>query len=113
MSSDILPILERQVADAARNVAQKKQAAEEMCKSEELYITDMEHFLFYYLEPIDTWVRDPSNSDLFQKYHTTCFQKSLTGLFAIIKDMTKVHQELYAGLQERYLSNTSFKDYNT
>jgi hypothetical protein len=92
------------VADAARNVAQKKYTAEQMCQSEELYITDMEHFLFYYLEPIDEWVRDPSNSDIFQKYASTCFQKSLTGIFAIVKDMTKVHRELYVGLQERYIS---------
>ncbi|KAI8373962.1 Dbl homology domain-containing protein [Choanephora cucurbitarum] len=94
---------EKQVADAARNVAQKKMAAERMFQSEEEHISDMEDFLFYYLEPIYHWSHDSTNQEVFQKYPALCSRSAISDLFELIKDITKIHQELYKGLGERLL----------
>ena len=89
------------MADAARNVAQKKMAAERMFQSEEEHISDMEDFLFYYLEPIYHWSHDSTNQEVFQKYPALCSRSAISDLFELIKDITKIHQELYKGLGER------------
>ncbi|KAI8090221.1 Dbl homology domain-containing protein [Gilbertella persicaria] len=92
---------EQQVADAARNVAQKKMSIERMCQSEEDHITDMEQFLFYFLEPIHRWTYDSANADVFQKFPAICSRTAIATLFETIKEITKVHQELYTGLRDR------------
>ncbi|KAI9483326.1 MAG: Dbl homology domain-containing protein [Benjaminiella poitrasii] len=92
---------ERQVADAARNVAQKLNAVSQICQTEEEYIVALEHFLFYYMEPMESWFEDTTNADVFQKYPTFCFKKALTDLFEISKELTRVHQSFHKGLQER------------
>ncbi|KAI8365746.1 Dbl homology domain-containing protein [Blakeslea trispora] len=94
---------EKQVADTARNVAQKKMSAERMFQSEEEHINDLENLLFYYLEPIYHWSHEPQNQDVFQKYPALCSKSAIADLFEIIKEITKVHQELYKGLGERLL----------
>ncbi|OAD01935.1 hypothetical protein MUCCIDRAFT_156391, partial [Mucor lusitanicus CBS 277.49] len=92
---------ERQVADAARNVAQKLQLVKQMCQLEEQHINEMEYFLYYYLEPIDNWIHESSNSDIFQKHPGLCSEKALVDLFQITKQITKAHQELFKGLKDR------------
>ncbi|KAK4520959.1 uncharacterized protein ATC70_006843 [Mucor velutinosus] len=92
---------ERQVADAARNVAQKLQLVKQMCQLEEQHINEMEYFLYYYLEPIDNWIHESSNADIFQKHPGLCSEKALIDLFQITKQITKAHQELFRGLKDR------------
>ncbi|KAL9545220.1 hypothetical protein MBANPS3_007248 [Mucor bainieri] len=92
---------ERQVADAARNVAQKLQLVKQMCQLEEQHINEMEYFLYYYLDPIDNWIHESSNADVFQKYPGLCSQKALVDLFQVTKQITKAHQELSRGLKDR------------
>lgn len=92
---------ERQVADAARNVAQKLHLVNQMCQSEEQHINEMEHFLYCYLDPIDSWIHEASNADIFQKYPGLCSEKVLIDLFQITKQITKAHQVLFRGLKER------------
>lgn len=92
---------ERQVADAARNVAQKLHLVNQICQSEEQHINEMEYFLYYYLDPIDAWIHEAQNADTFQKYPGLCSEKALIDLFQITKQITKSHQELFRGLKER------------
>lgn len=89
------------MADAARNVAQKLQLVKQMCQLEEQHINEMEYFLYYYLEPIDNWIHESSNSDIFQKHPGLCSEKALVDLFQITKQITKAHQELFKGLKDR------------
>jgi rubrerythrin len=94
-------ITERQVADAARNVAQKLHLVNQICQSEEQHINEMEYFLYYYLDPIDAWIHEAQSADTFQKYPGLCSEKALIDLFQITKQITKSHQELFRGLKER------------
>lgn len=94
-------ILERQVADAARNVAQKRNAADQMCQSELIHINDMENFHRYYLTPMDHWISDPANADVFVRFPGLCSKSVINSLFSHCQDMTAAHQEFCADLKER------------
>lgn len=92
---------ERQVADAARNVAQKKHAADQMCQSEQQHIDDLENFGRYYLGPIKQWINDPSNAEIFIKYPVLCSKASLDSLFSQLEQLTVIHREFCFDLKER------------
>jgi hypothetical protein len=89
------------VADAARNVAQKKNAADQLCQSELIHINDMENFSRYYLQPMDHWMNDPANSEVFVKFPGLCSKTVLNSLFSHTEDITAAHQEFSRGLQDR------------
>ncbi|GAA5796614.1 hypothetical protein HPULCUR_001987 [Helicostylum pulchrum] len=92
---------ERQVADAARNVAQKKNVADQMCQSEKKHITDLRNFNLYYLAPIQEWINDPVNTEIFVKYRGLCSKTALDNLFAHSQEMKLSHDEFCKGLKER------------
>lgn len=94
-------ILERQVADAARNVAQKKSVADQMCQSEQQHINDLVNFDRYYLTPMNQWINDRANAGIFTKYPGLCSKSALNTLFADTAEMTAAHQEFCRGLKER------------
>lgn len=89
------------MADAARNVAQKKNLADQMCQSEESYIIDLETFECFYLRPIQQWISDPANAEVFVKYRGLCSKTALDSLFVHSRDMTLSHREFCRGLKER------------
>ncbi|KAI7881726.1 Dbl homology domain-containing protein [Mucor mucedo] len=92
---------ERQVADAARNVAQKKSVADQMCQSEQQHINDMLNFERYYLTPINEWINDPANAGIFAKYPGLCSKPAMNNLFADTAEMTLAHQNFCRVLKER------------
>lgn len=94
-------ILERQVADAARNVAQKKSVADQMCQSEQQHINDMLNFERYYLAPINQWINDPANVGIFNKYPGLCSKPAMNHLFTDTAEMTLAHQNFCRVLKER------------
>ena len=89
------------MADAARNVAQKKFAADQMCQSEQQHIDDLENFSHYYLMPMNRWINEPANADVFVKYPALCSKAALDSLFFHCEEMSKVHIEFCNGLKER------------
>ncbi|KAI7903960.1 Dbl homology domain-containing protein [Cokeromyces recurvatus] len=93
---------ERQVADAARNVAHKLNTVSQICQTEEEYIMDLEFFLFYYMEPMERWIQETNNADIFQKYPTFCFKNALIDLFEISKELTRAHKSFHKSIQERF-----------
>jgi hypothetical protein len=97
-----LCIIERQVADTARNVAQKKHCADQLCQSEEQFVGDLAIFQNVYMLPLMRWVEAPANSDVFEKYKGLCSLPVLNSLFQHFNELTKAHQELYRIFRERY-----------
>lgn len=89
------------MADAARNVAQKKHAADQMCQSEQQHIDDLENFSRYYLGPIRHWINDPNNAEIFIKYPVLCSKASLDTLFSQLEQLTVIHREFCFDLKER------------
>lgn len=89
------------MADAARNVAQKKHAADQMCQSEQQHVDDLENFNRVYLIPLSQWVNEPANADVFAKHPGVCSKAALDSLFFHSRDMAKVHYELCRDLKER------------
>jgi hypothetical protein len=89
------------VADAARNVAQKKNAADQMCQSEQQHINDLENFHRYYIHPMSRWINEVANAEVFVKYPGICSKSALNNLFAHTEEMTVAHQEFCGGLKER------------
>lgn len=89
------------MADAARNVAQKKHAADQMCQSEQQHVDDLENFNRFYLTPIKHWIHDPTNADMFVKYPGLCSKPALENWFYHINEMIKVHHEFSEELKER------------
>lgn len=93
--------IERQVADAARNVAQKQSTVFRLCQFEQEQFVDFEKFLMCYMEPLIRWINEPSNSIIFQRFPDTCSLQSLLELYEVIRILTRAHQEFFQGLKER------------
>ncbi|KAI8889886.1 Dbl homology domain-containing protein [Backusella circina FSU 941] len=92
---------ERQVADTARNVAQKKYSADQLCQSEENFVSDLAILQNVFMIPLMRWVDEPANSNMFEKYKGLCSLPVLNSLFQHVNELTKAHQDFYRIFRER------------
>ncbi|KAG1235803.1 hypothetical protein G6F68_005008 [Rhizopus microsporus] len=92
-------IYERQVADVARNVAQKKHDVDQIYQLESQFVQDLTVFHQVYLVHLQRWIHEPSNTDLFNK--NTCHREVLTNLFDHVLKLLSVHQHFLNSCKER------------
>ncbi|CEG79505.1 hypothetical protein RMATCC62417_13961 [Rhizopus microsporus] len=92
-------IYERQVADVARNVAQKKHDVDQIYQLESQFVQDLTAFHQVYLVHLQRWIHEPSNTDLFNK--NTCHREVLTNLFDHVLKLLSVHQHFLNNCKER------------
>lgn len=96
-----MSVLERQVADTARNVSQKKLKVEQLCQSEEQLVHELGAFQKYYLVPLQRWTQEASNSELFAKYPQLCSQIAIEDLDRQISNILAVHRQFLNEFKER------------
>ncbi|CAO3696286.1 unnamed protein product [Rhizopus stolonifer] len=92
---------ERQVADTARNVSQKKLKVEQLCQSEEQLVHDLTAFRKYYLVPLQRWTQEANTSELFAKYPQLCSQIAIEDLDRQISNILAVHRQFLSEFKER------------
>ncbi|KAI9266075.1 Dbl homology domain-containing protein [Sporodiniella umbellata] len=92
---------EKQVADTARNVSQKKLKVEQLCQSEEHIVHDLANFHRFYLAPLLLWAREQANSDLFLKYPQLCSLSAIEDLDEQVLRIMDVHKQFLAEFKER------------
>ncbi|KAI8888118.1 hypothetical protein K501DRAFT_241267 [Backusella circina FSU 941] len=94
---------ERQVADAARNVAQKKLSADELFQSEERFVNDLSVFKNVYLIPMAHWLKESEKEEFFERYKGLGPKGVLHTIFRQIDATTDAHQRFLREFKERLL----------
>lgn len=82
-------------------MAQKQFTVHRLCQFEQEQLNDLEICLNYYMEPLTTWINEPSNSSIFQRYPDTCSLQAIIEFYEVLKILYRAHQEFFQSLKER------------
>lgn len=89
------------MADAARNVTQKKLSADELFQSEERFVNDLSVFKTTYLIPMAHWLKGSEKEEFFERYKGLCPKDVLYTIFKQTDEITNAHQQFLRGFKER------------